>query len=170
MQKRHCSWPLRMICTGFWTGAASSSITLTAAVGRSIIKKRAPSTRTGNIFGSTTPGSLSMRWARRWGRQYGWWVWFRHSIYVPFYSNADKQGMRYLINKHSLDKQPRENVPVYIEDMVPFNETILQTREKWFYLGFQQIILCLYNTIGLFTINRKHTILNIQFKHLQLTL
>ncbi|KAG5293023.1 C2H2 finger domain-containing protein, mycelia-enriched transcript [Histoplasma ohiense] len=39
-------------------------------------------------------------------------------------------GMRYLVDKHSLDKQPRENVSVYIEDMVPFNKTILQIREK----------------------------------------
>ncbi|KAL4766861.1 hypothetical protein BDW60DRAFT_212539 [Aspergillus nidulans var. acristatus] len=83
---------------------------------------------------------------------------------------AVRAGMRYLIDKHGLDKQPRENVPVYIEDMVPFNETILQTREKRFHLGFQRIILCLYNTIGLFTINRKHAMLNLQFKHLQLTL
>lgn len=48
--------------------------------------------------------------------------------------------MRYLIDKHGLDKQPRENVPVYIEDMVPFNETILQTREKRFHLGFQRVL------------------------------
>ncbi|KAL4935325.1 hypothetical protein BDV06DRAFT_228932 [Aspergillus oleicola] len=83
---------------------------------------------------------------------------------------AVRTGMRYLVDKHGLDKQPRENVPVYIEDMVPFNETILQTREKRFHLGFQRIILCLYNTIGLFTVNRKHAMLHLQFKHLQLTL
>ena len=35
---------------------------------------------------------------------------------------------------------------MYIEDMVPSNETILQTRE--IHLGFLRIILCLYNTIG----------------------
>lgn len=85
-------------------------------------------------------------------------------------SDENGQGMRYLIDKRGLEKQPRANVPVYIEDMVPFNETILSTREKRFYLGFQRIILCLYNTIGLFTINRKHAILDLQFKHLQLSL
>lgn len=78
--------------------------------------------------------------------------------------------MRHLIDKHSLDTQPRVNIPVYIEDMVPFNETILQTREKRFHLGLQRIILCLYNAIGLFTVNRKQAMLNLQFKHLQLTL
>ena len=78
--------------------------------------------------------------------------------------------MRHLIDKCSLDKQPWTNIPVYIEDMVPFNKTILQTQEKWFYLGFQQIILCLYNIIGLFTINWKQAMLDLQFKHLQVSL
>ncbi|KAJ5749419.1 hypothetical protein N7533_006447 [Penicillium manginii] len=83
---------------------------------------------------------------------------------------AVRTGMRYLVDKRGLDKQPRANVPVYIEDMIPFNETILQTREKRFHLGFQRIILCLYNTIGLFTINRKQAMLDLQFKHLQISL
>lgn len=34
--------------------------------------------------------------------------------------------------------------------MVPFNETILQTREKRFHLGFQRILLCFYVMMGLF--------------------
>ncbi|PTU18379.1 hypothetical protein P175DRAFT_0560274 [Aspergillus ochraceoroseus IBT 24754] len=83
---------------------------------------------------------------------------------------AVRTGLKHLIDKHGLDKQPRENVPVYIEDMVPLNETILQTREKRFHLGFQRISLCLYNVIGLFTVNRKHAVLSLQFKHLQITL
>ncbi|KAJ5504597.1 hypothetical protein N7463_007471 [Penicillium fimorum] len=83
---------------------------------------------------------------------------------------AVRTGMRYLVDKRGLDKQPRANVPVYIEDMIPFNETILQTREKRFHLGFQRIILCLYNTLGLFTINRKQAMLDLQFKHLQISL
>jgi hypothetical protein len=83
---------------------------------------------------------------------------------------AHGQGMRHLIDKHGLNTQPRANTPVYIEDMVPFNETILQTTEKRFHLGFQRISLCLYNTIGLFTVNRKQAMLHLQFKHLQLSL
>ena len=78
--------------------------------------------------------------------------------------------MRHLVDKCGLDKQPRANIPVYIEDMVPFNETILQTWEKRFHLGFQRILLCLYNTIGLFTVNQKQAILDLQFKHLQVSL
>jgi hypothetical protein len=80
------------------------------------------------------------------------------------------QGMLHLADKYDLDKQSRDNRPVYIEDMVPFNETILQTRGKRFHLGIQRIILCLYNTIGMFTVNRKHAMLTLQFKHLQITL
>ncbi|KAH8431665.1 DUF3435 domain-containing protein [Aspergillus melleus] len=83
---------------------------------------------------------------------------------------AVRTGMRHLVDKRGLNKQPRASAPVYIEDMVPFNETILQTREKRFHLGFQRIILCLYNTIGLFTVNRKQAMLHLQFKHLQLSL
>lgn len=78
--------------------------------------------------------------------------------------------MRHLIDKRGLDKQPRANVPVYVEDMVPFNETILQTQERRFHLGFQRILLCLYNTMGLFTVNRKQAMLHLQFKHLQISL
>ncbi|PKX99523.1 uncharacterized protein P174DRAFT_509439 [Aspergillus novofumigatus IBT 16806] len=47
------------------------------------------------------------------------------------YNKIGVVGMRHLIDKCGLDKQPRANTPVYIEDM--------------------QIILCLYNTIRLFT-------------------
>ncbi|KAF7184219.1 hypothetical protein CNMCM7691_004844 [Aspergillus felis] len=83
---------------------------------------------------------------------------------------AVRTGMRHLIDKRALDKQRRANIPVYIEDMVPFNETILQTRKKRFHLGFQRIILCLYNTIGLFTVNQKEAMLHLQFKHLQISL
>lgn len=77
---------------------------------------------------------------------------------------AARTGMRCLVDKRGLDKQPRAKVPVYIEDMIPFNETILQTREKRFHLGFQRVILCLYS------INQKQAVLDLQFKHLQLSL
>ncbi|KAH3167449.1 hypothetical protein KXV52_001756 [Aspergillus fumigatus] len=90
--------------------------------------------------------------------------------YFANYNKGLVLGMRHLIDKLGLDKQPRANTPVYIEDMVPFNETILQTREKRFHLGFQRIVLCLYNSIGLFTVNRKQAILHLQFKHLQISL
>lgn len=39
--------------------------------------------------------------------------------------------------------------------MVPFDESILQTWKKQVYLGFQRIILRLYDTTGLFTVDLK---------------
>ncbi|RDK41021.1 hypothetical protein M752DRAFT_284523 [Aspergillus phoenicis ATCC 13157] len=67
-----------------------------------------------------------------------------------YYARVTKHEMSKEMDKQGLDKQPRENIPVYIEDMVPFNETVLQR--------------------GLFTINRKQAMLSLQFKHLQLSL
>ncbi|EDN07394.1 predicted protein [Histoplasma mississippiense (nom. inval.)] len=80
-----------------------------------------------------------------------------------------RRGMRSLIDKYKLDDQVRDNTPVYIEDMIPFNETILSTREKRFHLGIQRLLLCFYNMLGLFTVNREHAILNLQYKDLLLT-
>ncbi|KMP02528.1 hypothetical protein CIRG_10351 [Coccidioides immitis RMSCC 2394] len=40
------------------------------------------------------------------------------------------QGMQHLANKYGLTDQVRENTPVYIEDMIPFNETRVETQEK----------------------------------------
>jgi hypothetical protein len=77
--------------------------------------------------------------------------------------------MRRLADKYGLDDQPRDNTPVYIEDMVPFNQTILQTREKRFHLGLQRLLLCFYNMLGLFTVNRESAILNLRYKDLLLT-
>ncbi|KAM0106020.1 hypothetical protein ACP6JB_008322 [Aspergillus fumigatus] len=83
---------------------------------------------------------------------------------------AVRKGIRRLIDKYGLDTQVRDNTPVYIEDMVPFNETILQTREKRFHLGFQRILLCFYVMMGLFTVSRKGAMLHLQYKHLVVTL
>lgn len=66
--------------------------------------------------------------------------------------------------------QPRDNVPVYIDDMIKFNETILQTRKKRFFLGIQRIMLCLALMLGLFTAGRKNAILKLQYKHLRISL
>nr|KMM63657.1 hypothetical protein CPAG_00011 [Coccidioides posadasii RMSCC 3488] len=79
-------------------------------------------------------------------------------------------GIKFLIMEHGLDMQKGRKVPVYIEDMVPFNETILSTQEKKFWLGFKQIQVCLYNTLGLFTIHQKNALLSLQYKDLQFSL
>ncbi|EED20923.1 C2H2 finger domain protein, putative [Talaromyces stipitatus ATCC 10500] len=81
-----------------------------------------------------------------------------------------RTGIAQLIVEFNLRTQPRKNDPVYIEDMIPFNETILRTREKRFYLGIQRIMLCLALMLGLFTASRKTAILKLQYKHLRLSL
>ncbi|KAJ6067943.1 uncharacterized protein N7446_004980 [Penicillium canescens] len=50
-----------------------------------------------------------------------------------------RRGMKYLVQEFGLDTQPGKKTPVYIEDVGPFNETILSTQEKKFHLGFQRI-------------------------------
>ena len=47
------------------------------------------------------------------------------------------RGLKFLINEHGLDTQEWKRTPVYIEDMILFNKTILSTQEKRFWLGFQ---------------------------------
>lgn len=85
------------------------------------------------------------------------------------YSNQ-RQGISYLVEENGLDTQPGKKTPVYIEDIGPFNETILSTQEKKFYLGIQRIQVCLFNSLGLFTVHRRNALLNLQFEDLQVSL
>ena len=78
--------------------------------------------------------------------------------------------MKYLVQEFGLDTQPRKKTPVYIEDIGPFNETILSAQEKKFHLGFQRIQVCLFNSLGIFTLHRKSALLSLQFKDLQISL
>jgi hypothetical protein len=75
-----------------------------------------------------------------------------------------------LVQEFGLDTQPGKKTPVYIEDIGPFNETILSTQEKKFHLGFQRIQVCLFNSLGIFTLHRKSALLSLQFKDLQISL
>ncbi|PKX88868.1 uncharacterized protein P174DRAFT_464614 [Aspergillus novofumigatus IBT 16806] len=68
-------------------------------------------------------------------------------------------GIKYLVVEHGLDMQLKKKTPVYIKDIGPLNETILSTQLKKFYLGFQRIQVCLFNSLALFT-----------FKDLQISL
>ncbi|KAJ6061027.1 hypothetical protein N7499_004108 [Penicillium canescens] len=81
-----------------------------------------------------------------------------------------RRGMKYLVQEFGLDTQPGKKTPVYIEDIGPFNETILSTQEKKFHLGFQRIQVCLFNSLGIFTLHRKSALLSLQFKDLQISL
>ncbi|EED24131.1 conserved hypothetical protein [Talaromyces stipitatus ATCC 10500] len=81
-----------------------------------------------------------------------------------------RTGITQLIVEFKLRTQRRKNDPVYIKDTIPFNKTVLRTREKQFYLGIQRIMLCLALMLGLFTAGRKTAILRLQYKHLRLSL
>ncbi|KAJ5179439.1 hypothetical protein N7492_002649, partial [Penicillium capsulatum] len=81
-----------------------------------------------------------------------------------------RRGMKYLVQEFGLDTQPAKKTPVYIEDIGPFNETILSTQEKKFHLGFQRIQVCLFNSLGIFTVHRRNALLSLQFKDLQISL
>ncbi|OJJ84888.1 uncharacterized protein ASPGLDRAFT_125716, partial [Aspergillus glaucus CBS 516.65] len=80
------------------------------------------------------------------------------------------QGIKYLVQENGLDTQPGKKTPVYIKDIGPFNETILSMQEKKFYLGFQCIQVCLFNSLGLFTVHQRNALLSLQFKDLQISL
>lgn len=81
-----------------------------------------------------------------------------------------RRGMKYLVQEFGLDTQPGRKTPVYIEDIGPFNETILSTQEKKFHLGFQRIQVCLFNSLGIFTVHRRSALLSLQFKDLVVSL
>lgn len=103
---------------------------------------------------------------------------YEESVYLKisqFYVNAFayrscSQGMKYLVQEFGLDTQPGRKTPVYIEDIGPFNETILSTQEKKFHLGFQRIQVCLFNSLGIFTVHRRSALLSLQFKDLVISL
>ncbi|OJD21255.1 hypothetical protein ACJ73_07408, partial [Blastomyces percursus] len=63
-----------------------------------------------------------------------------------------------------LDTQ-EEKTPVYVEDMSP-----LRTQERRFWLGLQRMQICLYNLLGLFTLNRRSAILNLRYRDLKVSL
>ena len=66
-----------------------------------------------------------------------------------------------LVQESELDAQPGRKTPVYIEDIGPFNDTILSTQKKPFDLGFQRIQVCLFNLLGIFTVHRTSALLGL---------
>jgi hypothetical protein len=80
------------------------------------------------------------------------------------------QRLRKLAKEYGLDDQEREKAPMYIEDLVPLQETVIRTQEKRFWLGLQRIQQCLYNVMACFTVNRINAMRKLQYKHLQCSL
>lgn len=80
------------------------------------------------------------------------------------------QGHKYLVHENGLDTQPAKKTQVYIEDIGPFNETILSTQENNLHLGFQRIQVSVFNSLGLFTVHRQNALQGLQFKDIQISL
>ncbi|QKX60769.1 uncharacterized protein TRUGW13939_07915 [Talaromyces rugulosus] len=78
--------------------------------------------------------------------------------------------LRKLAKEFGLDDQEQEKTPIFIEDLVPLQETTLHTQEKRFWLGLQRIQQCLYNVMACFTVNRINAMRMLQYKHLQYSL
>ncbi|KAI2697980.1 hypothetical protein CBS147354_9889 [Penicillium roqueforti] len=76
-------------------------------------------------------------------------------------------GIRKLVDKFDLDTQERGKEPVYVQDLTELNETILRTQERRFHFGYERIQLCLFNMLGIYTMNRLHALLSLQFHHLR---
>ncbi|CAG8182071.1 unnamed protein product [Penicillium nalgiovense] len=76
-------------------------------------------------------------------------------------------GIRKLIDKFDLDTQERGKELVYVQDLTELNETILRTQERRFHFGYERIQLCLFNMLGIYTVNRLHAPLSLQFHHLR---
>uniref|UniRef100_A0A093UP37 Uncharacterized protein n=1 Tax=Talaromyces marneffei PM1 TaxID=1077442 RepID=A0A093UP37_TALMA len=79
----------------------------------------------------------------------------------------NKRLRKLALTEFELDTDEKEKTPMYIEDLVPLQETVLRTQEKRFWLGLQRIQQCLYNVMACFTVNRIDAMRNLQYKHLQ---
>lgn len=56
---------------------------------------------------------------------------------------------------------------MFIEDVVPLQETTLCTMEKRFDLGLQRMQQCLYSLMACFTVNRINAMRRLQYQYLQ---
>ncbi|KAJ5871101.1 uncharacterized protein N7529_003454 [Penicillium soppii] len=81
-------------------------------------------------------------------------------------TNGFEQSIRHIVKRKNLDTKEKEKTPMYIEDLVPLQETVLRTTEKRFHIGLQRMQQCLYNLMACFTVNRINTMRMLQYKHL----
>jgi hypothetical protein len=71
------------------------------------------------------------------------------------------------VKDKKLNTDEKDKPPMYIEDVVTLQETVLRTMEKRFYLGLQRMQQCLYNLMACFTVNRIGAMRKLQYQHLQ---
>ncbi|KAJ5737405.1 uncharacterized protein N7483_002530 [Penicillium malachiteum] len=78
-----------------------------------------------------------------------------------------KQSIRKIVKRKGLITDEKEKPPMYIEDVIILQETVLRTMDKRFYIGLQRMQQCLYNLMACFTVNRISAMRKLQYKHLQ---
>ncbi|KAJ6070739.1 hypothetical protein N7467_012058 [Penicillium canescens] len=78
-----------------------------------------------------------------------------------------RKSIRKIVKRKGLITDEKEKPPLYIEDVVILQETVLRTMEKRFYIGLQRMQQCLYNLMACFTVNRISAMRKLQYKHLQ---
>jgi hypothetical protein len=71
------------------------------------------------------------------------------------------------VKSKGLITDEKEKPPLFIEDVVILQETVLRTMEKRFHIGLQRMQQCLYNLMACFTVNRISAMRKLQYKHLQ---
>ncbi|KAJ5098530.1 hypothetical protein N7532_005531 [Penicillium argentinense] len=77
------------------------------------------------------------------------------------------QSIRKIVKAKGLITDEKEKPPLYIEDVIILQETVLRTMEKRFHIGLQRMQQCLYNLMACFTVNRISAMRKLQYKHLQ---
>lgn len=77
------------------------------------------------------------------------------------------QSIRRIAREYDLDTDEKEKTPMFIEDVVPLQETTLRTMDKRFDLGLQRMQQCLYSLMACFTVNRINAMRRLQYQHLQ---
>ncbi|KAE8130760.1 hypothetical protein BDV38DRAFT_291355 [Aspergillus pseudotamarii] len=78
-----------------------------------------------------------------------------------------RKSIRRIAREYELDTDEKEKTPMFIEDVVPLQETTLRTMEKRFDLGLQRMQQCLYPLMACFTVNRINAMRRLQYQHLQ---
>ncbi|BDD63414.1 hypothetical protein MAP00_008306 [Monascus purpureus] len=78
-----------------------------------------------------------------------------------------RKSIRRIAREHDLDTDEKEKTLMFIEDVVPLQETTLRTMEKRFDLGLQRMQQCLYPLMACFTVNRINAMRRLQYQHLQ---
>ncbi|KAL4810583.1 hypothetical protein BDV18DRAFT_127695 [Aspergillus unguis] len=78
-----------------------------------------------------------------------------------------RKSIRRIARRMGLDTDEKEKTPMFIEDVVPLQETTLRTMEKRFDIGLQRMQQCLYPLMACFTVNRINAMRRLQYRHLQ---